>query len=252
MKHGLFLMTAGLAALAPATLLAQTPSASPVVGAASTVLSISAEGHSSRIPDLAVFTAGVTTQAKSASAALADNAQKMNAVVAALKSAGIAERDVQTSNLSVNPVYGQPRRLPDGSTEQQEPVIIGYQASNQVSVRHRKIEQYGRIIDTLVSAGANQVNGPSFQLDKPAAALDEARLEAMKAARARADLYAKAAGLRVMRVLTIAEGGGWSPPQPQVMYARAMEKDMAAAPSPVAAGELDVGITVNVAYELAP
>lgn len=231
---------------------AQTVSAGPVVASGNTLLNVAAEGKVARMPDLAVFSAGVTTQGKTAGEALTENAQRMTAVIAALRKAGIAERDIQTSNLSVNPVYGQPKRLPDGSYEQTDPVIIGYQATNQVSVRQRKLDQYGKVIDTLVAAGANQVNGPSFQIDSPEGALDEARVAAIGKARARADLYAKAAGLRVVRVLSISENGGFAPPpQPPIMFARA---DMAAAPkaSPVAAGELEMTVTVNVSYELAP
>lgn len=245
-----FLFTAALAALTPLAAQAQVMSSGPVVGAGNTLLNITAEGKSTRTPDLAVFNAGVTTQGKTAGEALTENAQRMTSVIAALRKGGIAERDIQTSNLSVNPVYGQPKRLADGSIEERDPVIVGYQATNQVSVRQRKLDQYGKVIDTLVAAGANQVNGPSFQIDSPDAAMDEARLEAMKTARARADLYAKAAGLRVMRVLSISENAGWSPPQPQAMFARA---EMASAPksSPVAAGELEMTVTVNVSYELA-
>lgn len=248
------ILAASLAALPlcalPLAAHAQQLSSGPVVAAGNALLTVSADGHSTRAPDLAVFNAGVTTQAKTASAALADNAARMNGVIASLKKAGIADRDIQTSNLSINPVYGQPRRLADGSTEG-DPVIIGYQATNQVQVRQRKLDQYGKVIDTLVNSGANQVNGPSFQLDDSDAAMDEARMEAMKKARARADLYAKAASLRVVRVLTINENGGWSP-QP-VMFARAEKAmDMAAAPSPVAAGELEIRANVTVTYELAP
>lgn len=247
----MFLFAAAAAALTPLAAQAQVMSSGPVVNAGSTLLNIAAEGKSARTPDLAVFTAGVTTQGKTAGEALTENAQRMTSVIAALRKAGIAERDIQTSNLSVNPVYGQPKRLPDGSYEQQDPVIIGYQASNQVSVRQRKLDQYGKVIDTLVAAGANQVNGPAFQIDSPDGALDEARIEAMKKARARADLYAKAAGLRVVRILSISENAGWAPPQPPVLFARA---EMASAPksSPVAAGELEMTVTVNVSYELAP
>lgn len=249
MKHT-FLIAAAIATLSPLSAQAQTMSSSPVVAAGNTLLSVAAEGKSTRTPDLAVFGAGVTTQATTAGAALTENAQRMTAVIASLRKAGIAERDIQTSNLSVNPVYGQPKRLPDGSMEQQDPIIIGYQATNQVSVRQRKLDSYGKVIDTLVANGANQVNGPSFQIDNADTAMDEARLEAMKKARARADLYAKAAGLRVVRILTISENAGWSPPQPQVMFARS---DMASAPksSPVAAGELEMTVTINVSYELA-
>lgn len=241
-------LSAGALAL-PAAAMAQAVSPGPVVAAGNAMLTVSAEGRSTRTPDLAVFNSGVTTQATTASAALTENAGKMNAVIAALKRAGIADRDIQTNNLSVNPVYGQPKRMADGSTEN-EPVIIGYQATNQVQVKQRNIAQYGKVIDTLVAAGANQVNGPSFQLDNADVATDEARLDAMKKARARADLYAGAAGMKVLRILTISEAGGWSP-QPMVQFARA-DKAMASAPSPVAAGELEIGSTVTVTYELTP
>lgn len=248
-----FLLAAALAALTPLTAVhAQGVSSGPVVASGNTLLSVAAEGKSARTPDLAVFSAGVTTQAKTAGEALSENARRMTAVIASLRKAGIAERDIQTSNLSVNPVYGQPKRLPDGSYEQQEQVIVAYQATNQVSVRQRKLDSYGKVIDTLVANGANQVNGPSFQIDNADAAMDEARIEAIKKARARADLYAKAAGLRVVRILTISENAGWAPPpSPPMVFARA---DMASMQktSPVAAGELEMTVTVNVSYELAP
>lgn len=242
------LMAAALAAAGAAMpAMAQTMSSGPVVAPGNSVLTLSADGRSTRVPDLAVFSAGVTTQARTAAAALSENADRMNAVIAALKASGIAERDIQTSNLSVNPVYGQPRADANGNVSG-DPVIIGYQATNQVEVKQRKIGNYGKTIDTLVNAGANQVSGPSFQLDNPDAASDEARIEAMKKARARAELYAKAAGLTVKRILTISESGGYAP-QPMVMYARA-EAMMAKAPSPVAAGEVQVGANVTVTFEL--
>ena len=243
------LMAAALAAASAATpAMAQAVSPGPVVAAGNAVLTVSADGRSTRTPDLAVFSAGVTTQAKTASAALSQNAEQMNAVITALKASGIAERDIQTSNLSVNPVYGQPRADANGNVTG-DPVIIGYQATNQVEVKQRKIAGYGKTIDTLVNAGANQVSGPSFQLDDPDTASDEARVEAMKKARSRADLYAKAAGLTVKRILTISESGGYAQP-PMVMFARADKMMAGAAPSPVAAGEVQVGANVTVTFEL--
>lgn len=242
------LLAAALAATSATSATAQTVSPGPVVAPGNAVLTVSADGKSTRTPDLAVFSAGVTTQAKTASAALSENAERMNAVIAALKASGIAERDIQTSNLSVNPVYGQPRADENGNVVG-DAVIIGYQATNQVEVKQRKIGNYGKTIDTLVGAGANQVSGPSFQLDEPDAASDEARIEAMKKARARAELYAKAAGLTVKRILTISESGGYSP-QPMVMFARAEKMMASAAPSPVSAGEVQVGANVTVTFEL--
>ena len=245
-----FVLALLCAAALPSTAALAQQSPSVTIAPGNTLLTVSADGRSVRTPDLAVFTAGVTSQAKTAGAALSANAADMNRVVAALKKAGIADRDIQTSNLSLNPIYAPPIQRPDGQYEQQEQRIIGYNATNTVTVRQRKLSEFGRVIDTLVEAGANQVNGPSFQMDEPDAATDEARLEAMKKARARAELYAKAAGLRVVRILSISESGGYNP-GPPVVFAR-MAADSEAAPSPVAAGEIQLNANVTVMFELAP
>lgn len=218
----------------------------PVLAPNATLLSISAEGKSARTPDIATFTAGVTSQGDTAGAALSANSADMTRVIAALKRAGIADRDIQTSNLSLNPIYAPQRQLPDGTVTPVQPKIVGYQVNNSVSVRQRKLNDYGKVIDTLVAAGANQVNGPSFDMENPDPAMDEARTEAIGKARARAALYARAAGLKVGRILSISESGGWSPPQP-VMY-RMAKADSA----PVQAGELSLNVTVSVQFELVP
>ena len=245
-----FVLALLCAAALPSTAALAQQSPPVTIAPGNTLLTVSADGRSVRTPDLAVFTAGVTSQAKTAGAALSANAADMNRVVAALKKAGIADRDIQTSNLSLNPVYAPPVRLPDGNYEQGEQKIIGYTVNNTVTVRQRKLSEFGRVIDTLVEAGANQVNGPSFQMDEPDTATDEARLAAMKKARARAELYARAAGLRVVRILSISESGGYTP-GPPVVFAR-MAADSAAAPSPVAAGEIQLNANVTVLFELAP
>ena len=236
-----------LAMASPA--LAHDASSGPVIAAGNTMLSLSAQGQSFSAPDLGIFTAGVTGSGKTAGAALAANSAKMNQAISALKKAGIADRDIQTSNLSLNPVYADMtnQRAVD-PLEQQVPPIIGYQVYNMVTVKQRKLDRMGSTIDALVAAGANQVNGPSFQMDDPDAAANEARADAIKKAIARAQIYASASGLRVIRVLTITEGGGYSP-QPPVMYARAAMAD-AAAPTPVAAGEVQSGASVTVTFEL--
>ena len=233
------------AALAPLSAHAQQGPA-PVLAPNATLLSISAEGKSARTPDIATFTAGVTSQGDTAGAALTANSADMTRVIAALKRTGIADRDIQTSNLSLNPIYAPQRQLPDGTVTPVQPKIVGYQVNNSVSVRQRKLGDYGKVIDTLVTAGANQVNGPSFDMENPDPATDEARTEAIGKARARAALYARAAGLKVGRILSISESGGWSPPQP-VMY-RMAKADAA----PVQAGELSLNVTVSVQFELVP
>lgn len=246
-----FFAALALASLAvPVMAEAHDAGPAPSMAAGNTLLTVSAEGRSARKPDLALFTAGVTSSGKTAGEALAANSADMNRVIAALKRAGIADRDTQTSQLSLNPVYAPQRPRPDGTMEPEQPLIVGYQVSNTVNVRQRKLGEFGQVIDTLVSAGANQVNGPSFQIDSPDAAQDEARTEAIARARARANLYARAAGLKVLRILSISEASGYVP-QPNVMYARAMAAEAGGAP-PVAAGEVALNASVTVQFELTP
>lgn len=231
----------------PAGAMAHDAQSGPVIAAGGTLLVISAEGRSSRTPDLAVFSAGVTTQGKTAREAMSANAAAMSKVFAQLKQAGIAERDVQTSTINLNPIYGQPV-LDERGQVVREPLIIGYQAMNMVSIKQRDLKGFGKVLDALVVSGANQISGPGFEIDNPAAAQDEARVNAMKAARSRADLYAKAAGVRVVRILSISEGG-YNPPTP-VMYAKAEMADTAS--TPVAAGQVETSVSVNLQFELAP
>ena len=193
----LLLLACLAAAAVPAT--AQpvpTPAIAPL-GPNSALLSLTAEGQSRRTPDLAIFSAGVVTQGRTAAEAMSENSRRMDAAVAALRRAGIADRDIQTSALSLQPRYSDPEReamIRARTTGQPYvppaqpagPTIIGYEATNNVQVRVRRLGEMGRIIDTLIEAGANQVNGPSFTLDEPAAALDEARVEAVATARQRA------------------------------------------------------------------
>lgn len=230
--------------MVPTAALAQSAATSvePLVPAQGTILDVSAEGRTTRVPDLATIRAGVVSQAPTAAAALADNAQRMQRVLAALKRAGIAPRDLATSNVGLNPQY----RYTDG----QPPAITGYQATNTVSVRFRDVTKAGSVLDALVAQGANQIDGPNLSIDTPETALDEARTDAVKRARARADLYAAAAGMKVARVISIAEAGqdaGGPGPQPMFM-ARAMKAD--AASTEIAPGEKDVTVTLSVRFLL--
>ncbi len=212
--------------------------AQPVISG--TRLDVSAEGAVTRAPDIATISAGVVTQALTASAAMQENASRMSATVAALKAAGVADRDIQTASLSLSPQYRY--------AENKAPEITGYQASNQVSVRFRDVKRAGKILDTLVAQGANQINGPVFSVEKADAAIDEARVAAIKTARARADLYAQAAGLKVKRILSISESQGYAPPPypvPMMMSARAEKADTAIEP-----GEQKLSVNVSVSFEL--
>ena len=216
---------------------AQSP-AQPAVATDGTLLSVSARAEASRVPDVAGLSTGVVTQAADANAALRANSAQMAKVVAALRAAGIAERDIQTSGISVHPQYRH--------SENQPPTITGYQASNTVAVKVRQIERLGEVLDALVASGANQVNGPSFEIDQPEAVYDEARREALKLAQARAAMYAQSLGLRVRRIVSISEGGGFMP-RPMAMGMRAMD---AVAASPVSPGESTLSVNLDVVFEL--
>lgn len=231
-------MAPALIALSSTGALAQTMMPPPMLSG--TKLDVVTEGTVSRVPDLATISAGVVTEAPTAAAAMRENANRMSATIAALKKAGVAARDIQTSAINLNPQYRY--------TEGKPPVITGYQASNQVNIRFRDVARAGSILDTLVAEGANQINGPSLSVDQPASALDEARIAAVKAARARADLYAGAAGLRVKRILSISEQQGYTPqPYPMVM---AMSREKASADTQVEPGEQKLAVTVAVSFEL--
>lgn len=240
------------------------PKPTATIGPVATLLNLSAEGQSRRRPDVAAFSAGVVTQATTASEATSDNAERMAGVIAALRRAGVAERDIQTSNLSPNPRFSDPERERmiaartarqpyQPSPTPEPPRIVGYEARNSVQVRARDLKNIVRVIDALVSAGANEVNGPSFALDEPEEALDEARREAVAKARARADLYARAAGLRVARIVSIVEGGGFYPVQHQIVVTGSSvgaPPPPPAPPPPVATGELILGVVVSMQFVL--
>lgn len=205
---------------------------------AGTRLDISATGEVTRVPDVAIVSAGVVSRSASASGALQDTANRMSQVLAALKRAGVADRDIQTSNVSLNPEYRYP--------ENQSPQLVGYTASNNVTVRFRDIRSSGKILDALVAVGANQINGPTLTVDKPESALDEARAKAVAIGRARAELYAHSLGLRVVRIVSVNESGGYAVPPPvPMMMAQARKADTS-----IEAGEQKLQVNVAMTFEL--
>ncbi len=219
------------------------PQSSPAYAmpADGTLLSVSASADAKRIPDVANISTGVVTQAPDANAAMRANAVQMDKVMAAIRKAGIAERDVQTSGINLNPQYNYRDNAP--------PTITGYQASNTVSITVRDLAKLGKVLDTLVEQGANQVNGPSFEVDKPDEAYDEARLGALKKAQARAKTYADALGLKVRRIVSISEGGSSMPRPMPMMRAMAADSGMAKETS-VSPGETTLSVNLDVVFEL--
>nr|WP_114227784.1 MULTISPECIES: SIMPL domain-containing protein [Sphingomonas] len=229
----LILALSFVSASAPAA--AQSASAVALGG---TRLDIAATGEVSRVPDVAIITTGVVTRAVNASDALAQNAARVERVRAAVRRAGVAERDVQTSSVNLNPDYVY--------AEGQPPRLTGYQASNQLSVRFRDIRTSGAIIDALVAQGANQISGPNLTIDKPEAALDEARTKALAVGRARAALYARSLGMQVIRLVSVSEGGA-APVGPVPM---AMMRTARAADTEIVPGEQQLSVTLQMSFEL--
>ena len=220
---------------------AHAQNAPAVVASDATLLNISAQAEARRVPDVATLSAGVVTQAADGNTAMRENAVQMDKVMAAIRAAGIAERDIQTSGVNLNPQY----RYADNEA----PKITGYQASNTVSLKVRDITKLGKVLDSLAAQGANQINGPSFEIDQPEPVYDEARLAALKKAQARAETYAKSLGLRVRRIVSISEGssGGFRPPMPMMAMARAGKAEMDTA---VAPGETTLSVNLDVVFEL--
>src|SRR4051794_16812325 len=228
----------GAASLPTAAYAQQTPSIMQTIAGAR--LDISATGEVTRVPGIATIPAGVVSRSATATGALQDAADRMQRVLAALKRAGVADRDVQTSNISLNPEYRY--------VENQPPQLTGYTASNQLTIRFRDIRNSGKILDALVSQGANQINGPSLTIDKPETALDEARARAVSAGRARAELYARSLGMRIVRVVSVSESGGYAAPPPMPMYARA--EIAQAADTKIVPGEQKLQVTLAMTFEL--
>lgn len=233
------LLATFLALGSPMTAAAQS-APSIAVPADGTLLSVSASAEVKRAPDVATLSAGVVTQAADANSAMRANAEQMQKVMAAIRAAGIADKDIQTSGINLNPQYRY--------AENQPPAITGYQASNNVNLKVRDLDKLGKVLDALVASGANQVNGPSFEIDQPDAVQDEARRAALGKAQARAQMYAKSLGLQVRRIVSISEGGGFNPPMPMPMVRMAaMAKDAGTEVSP---GENSVGANIDVVFEL--
>jgi uncharacterized protein YggE len=225
------------AAVVPVTAGAQQSAITQTI--AGTRLDINAVGEVTRVPDVAIITAGVVSRSATATGALQDSAGRMSRVLAALRAAGVEPRDIQTSNVSLNPEYRYP--------QDQAPQLVGYTASNNVTVRFRDIRSSGKILDALVREGANQINGPTLVVDKPEAALDEARAKAIATGRARADLYARSLGMRVVRIVSIDENGESyaAPPPPVPMVAR-----MEAAQTKIDPGEQKLQVNLAMVFEL--
>jgi uncharacterized protein YggE len=198
------------------------------------LVTVTGEATVAVAPDAAVIRIGVTSQDKTAREASEANAKQMTAVMAAIKDTGIADRDIQTSRLSLQPQYDANK---SGNAR-----LTGFQASNQVTVRIRDIDKLATVLDRAIASGANEMSGIEFVISEQSKMLDQARDDAIADARRKAELYAKAAAARIGNVVSISEEG----PAPRPMQA------MRAGAVPIAPGEQTLRAIVTVSYELTP
>lgn len=202
-------------------------------------ITVTGQGEVRAAPDVASLSLGVTTQADTATAALSQNNAAVAAVMQRLSAAGVDARDMQTTNLSLNPDWSS------ASSDGQRAAISGYTVSNQLTVTVRQLAELGKVLDAAVADGANTLNGLSFGLAQPKPALDEARKAAVKDAQDRAALLVEAAGLKLGRVVSISEQQNYG--GPMMRQAASMADGV-----PVAGGEVATTANVVIIYEIAP
>ena len=199
-------------------------------------ITVTGRGEVNAVPDMATMSIGVETEAKTPSEALSENASRMSAVMARLKEAGIADKDLQTSQLGIWPVYA------DRSASNYQQQIKGYRAHNQLNVTLRDIGRIGETLDQAVADGANTINGPNFSVAEPAPLLEAAQEAAIKDAMAKAERYAAAASLELGKIIRIDEAGGGP------VFARQVRAETMAASTPVAAGETTFSQNVTMVF----
>jgi uncharacterized protein YggE len=197
------------------------------------LITVTGEATVSAAPDAASIRVGISSQGKTARAASDANARDMTVVIAAIKESGVADKDIQTTSLSLQPQYD--------SNKAAAARLVGFQANNQITVKIRDIAQLPNILDRAISAGANEMSGIELVISEQAKLLDKARVEAIADAHRKAELYANAAGMKVGRVMAISEEGSVPPPRTFQMRVGA---------AAIAPGEQTLRAIVTVSYEL--
>ncbi len=206
-------------------------------------MSIQATGTVTAEPDQAQVRFGVHSAGQDAKQAMQDNKDAMKAAFDALLKAGVPQKDIATTGLALTPRYDNSQKIDRDSA----PRILGYEAHNIVSVTVSDISGLGQVLDNLVAAGVNGIDQVSFGLKDSSALEAQARIQAAKSARAKAEDYANAIGTKITGIVSMSEQGGVRP----VPYAKMeMARAVSSAPMPVSGGEMDVSVTVSVVFGL--
>jgi uncharacterized protein len=223
----------------PSPALASTGLAQSVTPSSDTGISVTGTGKVSVKPDIAVSTIGIQVTGSSLTDATNQANSKMSAVIDKIKSMGVADKDIQTTNYSVQPITNQPK------SNDETPTITGYRIDNQVTVTVRKIDDLGKILDAAVAAGANNIYGISFSVGDPTPYEQQARAAAVKDAMDKADQLAKAGGITLGKVISISENVA----TPRPVFAAAAP--LAAGGSvPVETGETQISVTVEMRFAI--
>ncbi len=225
----------------------------PAAGLAATSLrtiTVSGNGSADVTPDMAIVTLGVTTDAQTASQALTQNNTQMQAVMGALQKAGVASADIQTSYVQLAPRYENPPQQPQTQAQPQAQatptvVPVTYTATNTVSVKVRKLDTLGTLLDSVVTAGGNQIQGIRFDVSNPSQGMDQARQAAMGDAMHKAQQLATLANTNLGPVLTIEETS-----QQPIPFAAPMAAQAGGASVPVSPGTQTVTVNLQVTWEL--
>lgn len=208
------------------------------------IIHVTGYGSVDIVPDTVSISAGVQSNAPTAQEAMAMNSELMNGVFDALEQSGIDRRDISTSRINLNPQYDYERR------EEGRPRLTGYQASNQITVTTGDLEKTGSLIDSMIRAGVNTINGVNFQVENSETAQDSARMKAIENAKIKAQMMAQAAGVELGRLLSMKEGSSPGPIAYDEIVVTANRSSMSAAP-PTAPGEREIGATVTLSYAIA-
>ncbi|MET0248573.1 MAG: SIMPL domain-containing protein [Sphingobium sp.] len=240
MKSSLAFLTLAAAAL-PAAAFAQT---NVTIAETAPVVTLNVTESVEASPDIATVGTGVQTRAPTAAQAMQDNATKTTRLVDALAKAGIAKKDIQTSGINLSAQYD----YSDRPGQPAGPRFLGYEASNQLTVKLRDVKRVGSLLDAMVQAGATNINGPTFTIDDPSPLIVQARGQALRTAKTQADYYAQAAGFPSARLVSIAESNsGGTPPMPVAVTAQRFKTDAA---TPVEPGQVSASVTLTVQYAL--
>lgn len=204
------------------------------------VIHVTATANVDVVPDRVSVSAGVQSDGKTAQEAMARNSELMRNVFATLAANGIAERDISTTNLNLNPRYDYEQRT-NG-----QPLLVGYRASNQITIVSRDLNQTGQLIDSLLQAGLNNINGVNFTVSEPEAAQAQARAAAIEKAKIKARMMAQSANVRLGRLLSLSEGSSAAP----IMFNTMAAMESRSAAPPLAPGEREIGATVTMSYAI--